>query len=88
MVDFIPLQGDDLGVLHSDYHRMVSTAEGDIVFSYTQRGKGMDCHFAARKTALRALKQTINSFCEWLSNNYQCECIFAVVNKIKTVLIE
>ncbi len=81
-MNFIPLQGDDLGVLRNENYRVVQTIDGDITFSYTKQGNGMKCHFAASRCALRGLKQAINSFCEWLSNNYQCECIFAVVNKM------
>ena len=81
-MNFIPLQGDDLGVLRNDNYRVAQAMGSRITFSYARKGKGMDCHFAADKTSLRSLKGTINAFCEWIFHDYPwCECIFAVVDK-------
>ncbi len=80
-MNFIPLQGDDLGVLRNENYRVVQTIDGDITFSYTKQGDGMVCHFAASKDALRGLKQAINGFCAWMFENYHPKCIFAVVKR-------
>jgi len=81
MVDFIPLQGDDLGVLHNENHRIVQTLEGDITFSYTQHGKGMALHLAANKSGLKRLRYTLNAFSEWLFKNYDCKVLIGVINR-------
>jgi len=81
-MNFTPLTGDDLGVLHNENYRVVQTEGGHITFSYTQTGKGMSIHLAADKRGLKRLRIALNSFSEWLFDRYSwCEVIFGVINK-------
>jgi hypothetical protein len=81
-----PLSGDDLGVAKDDKHVLFEWHEhGRVVFSATQHGEAMSCHFAAEKKALKYVKIAIEEFinfvfqkCEW------CKMIIAIV-KVKSV---
>lgn len=53
-----------------------------IIFSMTQQGNALSCHFAANKNGLRHLKTAINDFCEWAFRQYSwCRMIMAVIKK-------
>ncbi len=80
-MNFIPLQGDDLGVLRNENYRVVQTIDGDITFSYTKQGDGMTLHLASSKAGLKRLRETLNAFSVWLFDNYDCKCLFGVIKK-------
>lgn len=59
---------------------------GCVVFSYAQRGKGINAHFSSDKEGLRHLKAAIEDFCGWIFNTYTwCEFIFAMIKKNSVV---
>ena len=76
-----PLSGCDFGVLRSDNHAVCEwRGKGRVVFSFAQKGKGMDCHFATDSKGLREVKQAISDFVEWVFNRFEwCTMIFAAV---------
>lgn len=53
-----------------------------ILFSVTQQGKAMVCHFTSDKAGLRKLKQALNEWCEfcfWLFK--ECDIIVGIIEK-------
>jgi len=80
---FTELQGEDLGVYRDKNCRLVQCFNGHIVFSYAQKGKGMNCHLASDKTGLRYLKLAVNSFCSWIFANYDVDFIYGIVKNHK-----
>jgi len=80
MVTFSPTTECN-GVYHDKNYRMVSCLDGNITFSYAAKGKAMSIHFASNKKGLRYVKLAINSFCQWLFDNYNCPMIFGAIDK-------
>ena len=75
--------GDLLGLPTSDNHINVEwVGEGRVLFSMTQLGDALSCHFAADKAGLRWIKQAIEEFCSCAFSWFGwCKMIIAAINK-------
>lgn len=80
---FKSAKGDLLGLPTNDRHINVEWDRPErILFSMTQRGDSLSCHFAADPKALRYIKQAINEFCRWAFSLFRwCKMIIAVIEK-------
>lgn len=86
-----PISGPDLGVYHNEnyvLHEMKTPEGARIVFSATQQGKALSCHFAAEKAALRHIKPSIELYVRWLFETCKwCRMIIAVIDKPSVVRV-
>lgn len=87
-MNFTKLKGNDLGVYQDGNYRLVSCMDNHIVFSFAQKGKAMTIHLASDKIGLRNIKPAINSFCQWLFDQYGwLNMILAVIaNDLKSMM--
>lgn len=75
-----PLSGSDLGVGKNEFHALFEWHDhGKVVFSATQLGEALSCHFSANKAAMRYIKQAINEFCIWAFKEYNSKMILGLV---------
>ncbi len=77
------LRGSDLGVYRNGNYWLNEWSDsGRVVFSATQQGQSLNCHFAANKKALRHVKTAIKDYVEWLFNVCEwCKMVIAVIEK-------
>lgn len=77
-----PLAGDDLNVPRDDNHLIFEwNKDGSrVVFSVTEVGDSLNCHYAAEKHSLRKMKEAVVDMEAWLFDQYKwCKMITAYV---------
>jgi hypothetical protein len=78
--DFIPAIGDLHGLPTNENHLNVKWRNGDVWFSYTQKGEALSIHFSSDKHELRRVHNAVNSFCSWLFDQYPwAKMILAII---------
>jgi len=82
--DFIPYQGDLMGLYADENHLVFRCAccPGKILFSVSRRGDAASCHFASDKAGLRHIKVAIERFFSFLLWLFEwCRMVLAPVKK-------
>lgn len=82
MVAFTVVENTDLPVFRNENYRLVECYNGNIAFSYAQKGRAMTIHFSSTKKGLKRVRVAAKHFCEWIFRNYpDCTCLLAVIKK-------
>jgi len=77
------LSGDDLGIERGESYVLSEwRGRGRVVFSATQKGKAMECHFSLEKKALRDLTEACEDYIEWVFEKCKwCTMIITAIDK-------
>lgn len=81
MMAFSLYHGDLMGLPVNDKHLVYKWDKANILFSCTQRGNALSCHFAADKKSLRKLKAAINEWCDFVFSTTNYDTILALTAK-------
>ena len=82
-VNFTPYSGELMGLYTDENHLVFRwNGPGKILFSVSQRGSAVSCHFASNKIGLRYIKKAVDEFVQfvfWLFD--WCTMVLAQVER-------
>lgn len=74
--------GDLLGLPIDENHYCVEWDKHRVLFSFSQQGEALSCHFASDKDGLRHIKAAIDEFAHWVRDSMPwCKMLIAKVNR-------